>query len=148
MDEHAVAWEHTTHSFGEPYGAQRGCVEVSLCGPDDALVTVECAGRTIRVRLGELAERLARGPVVPDAGARRGLPGELALQTAVGALLGLGVRALDVEFDDPEFHDREFHDPELDGPGSSPGATFYYARAFQVDGELAWSSPIWVQPPA
>jgi hypothetical protein len=144
MDEHAVAWEHTTHSFGEPYGAQRGCVEVSVCGPDDALVTVECGGRTIRVRLGELAERLARGPVVTDAGAGRGLPGQLALQTAVGALLGLGVRALDVRFDDPGFDD-----PELDGPGfddrdPSPGTTFYYARAFQVDGELAWSSPIWV----
>jgi hypothetical protein len=24
---------------------------------------------------------------------------------------------------------------------------FYYARIIQVDGEMAWSSPIWVDPP-
>ena len=62
-------------------------------------------------------------------GGRAG-PGELALQPAVGALLGLGVREVDVEFRD-----------------ESPAAAFYYARVFQVDGEAAWSSPIWVRPP-
>ncbi|OLS97449.1 hypothetical protein BJF90_09880 [Pseudonocardia sp. CNS-004] len=56
-----------------------------------------------------------------------GLPGELALQPAVGALLGLGVRELDV--------------PLVD---DSTAPAFYYARVFQVDGEMAWSSPIWV----
>jgi hypothetical protein len=44
------------------------------------------------------------------------------------------VRALDVQFDDPGSDDDEH----------SPGPSFYYARVFQVDGELAWSSPIWV----
>jgi hypothetical protein len=53
----------------------------------------------------------------------------LALQPAVGALLGLGVRELDVSFDDD--------DPT--------GSAFYYARVFQTDGELAWSSPVWVR---
>ena len=48
-----------------------------------------------------------------------------------GALLGLGVRELDVRFDD---------DPHPTGPA------FYYARVFQTDGEMAWSSPIWVTP--
>jgi hypothetical protein len=38
------------------------------------------------------------------------------------------VRELDVSFDD-----------------DSDGTAFYYARAFQIDGELAWSSPIWVR---
>ncbi len=128
MDEHSVAWEHVTHSFGEPYGAQRGGVEVSVCGPADAQVHLECGGRTVRIGLAELAARLAGGPVVVEAG--RGLPGELALQPGVGALLGLGVRELDVAVDD-------------DG---SAGDAFYYARVFQVDGEMAWSSPIWVRP--
>ena len=77
---------------------------------------------------------------MPDPGAERRLPGELTLQTAVGALLGLGVRALDVQFEEGDFDDGDF-----DGE-PSPGPTFYYARAFQVDGELAWSSPIWVGP--
>jgi hypothetical protein len=57
-------------------------------------------------------------------------PGELALQPAIGALLGLGMREVDLEFTD-----------------ETPAAAFYYARVFQVDGELAWSSPIWVRPP-
>ena len=93
----ACAWEHTTHSFGEPYGAQRGGVEVSVCGPADALVHLDAPAGTIRIPLAELADRLARRPFVPDPGR---LPGELALQPAVGALLGLGVRELDVAFDD------------------------------------------------
>ena len=100
MDETGVSWEHTTHSFGEPYGAQRGGVEVSICGPGDARVRVACGGRSFRVGLAELAERLAGGPWAPERGAEPGLPGELILQPATGALLGLGVRELDVAFDD------------------------------------------------
>jgi hypothetical protein len=128
--EHAVAWQHTTHSFGEPYGAQRGGVEVSVCGPDDAQVWIACAGRSVRIGLAALADRLAGGPFVPGDGEAPGLPGVLAMQPAVGALLGLGTRELDVSF----------HDDEV-----LTGSCFYYARAFQVDGELAWSSPLWVR---
>ena len=126
MDDSTVAWQHVTHSFGEPYGSQRGGVEVSVCGPGEAQLTIECAGRTVRIGLAELASRLAEGPFVPDGNG----PGELALQPCVGALLGLGMRELDVDFTD-------FRDD----------AAFYYARVFQVDGEMAWSSPIWVRSP-
>ena len=72
MDEHTLAWQHVTHSFGDIYGSQRGGVEVSVCGPADAEVSIECAGRTVRARLAELAERLATGPFVPDGRAGRG----------------------------------------------------------------------------
>ena len=96
-----------------------------MCGTADTQVCLDVAGRLVRIGLAELADRLARGPVVVDGEG----PGVLALQPAVGALLGLGVRELDVSFDD-----------------DSTGAAYYYARAFQTDGELAWSSPIWVQP--
>ncbi len=123
MDDETVAWQHVTHSFGEPYGAQRGGVEVSVCGPADTQVSIECAGRIVRIGLAELASRLAAGRFVLDGDGA----GELALQPAVGALLGLGVREVDVDFCD-----------------ETPGPAFYYARVFQVDGELAWSSPIWV----
>jgi hypothetical protein len=92
-------------------------------------VIVDCAGRSFRIALAELAERLGRGPFVPDD--EPGRPGRLVLQPAVGALLGLGARTLDVSFRDDE--------PLRD-------TAFYYARAFQVDGELAWSSPLWVRP--
>ena len=97
-----------------------------MCGPGEAQLTIECAGRTVRIGLAELASRLAEGPFVPDGNG----PGELALQPCVGALLGLGMRELDVDFTD-------FRDD----------AAFYYARVFQVDGEMAWSSPIWVRSP-
>ena len=129
MDERSVAWQHVTHSFGEPYGAQRGGVEVSLCGPPDARVRLDVAGRSVRIELGGLAERLADGPVAVGDGA--GLPGTLTVQPAIGALLGLGARELDVSFQDDD---------------ALADAAFYYARAFQVDGELAWSSPLWVRP--
>jgi hypothetical protein len=129
MTEREVVWEHTTHSFGEPYGAQRGGVEVSICGPAHAQVLLECGGRSWRIGLTELAARLAAGRWTGDT---RPLDGELVLQPGTGALLGLGVRALDVAVEDP--------DPA--------GAGFYYARVFQVDGEMAWSSPIWLTPPA
>jgi hypothetical protein len=39
---------------------------------------------------------------------------------------------------DLDFTDREF----------SPGGSFYYVRVLQEDGQLAWSSPIWVESPA
>lgn len=129
MDERSLGWEHVTYSFGEPYGAQRGGVEVSVVGTADTEVRIDVAGRSIRIGLDELADRLARGPFVPEETSERA--GTLALAPAVGALLGLGVRELDVSFDD---------DDDL------TDTAFYYARAFQTDGEVAWSSPVWVLP--
>ena len=129
MDADRVEWQHVTHTFGEPYGAQRGGVEVSVCGPPDAQVVVDCAGRSLRIGLAELADHLARGPLVPEN--EEGRLGRLVLQPAIGALVGLGARTLDVSFRDDE---------PLDD------TAFYYARVFQVDGEMAWSSPIWVRP--
>jgi hypothetical protein len=126
MDGGSITWEHVTHSFGEPYGAQRGGVEMSVCGPPDATVHIECGGRAVTLELAKVAGQLAAGGVVLDT-PHTSLPGELALQPAVGALLGLGVPALDVSL--------------VDDAGA---AAFYYARVFQVDGEMAWSSPIWV----
>ena len=91
---------------------------------------IGCAGRSVRIGLAALADRLTGGAFVPGDGEAPGHPGVLALQPAVGALLGLGTRELDVSFPDDEI---------------LTGTCFYYARAFQVDGELAWSSPLWVR---
>jgi hypothetical protein len=102
-------------------------VEVSVCGPPDAVVHIECGGRGVALELAKLAGHVAAGGVLLDA-RHAALPGELALQPGVGALLGLGVHELDVPLIDDDV----------------AGTAFYYARVFQVDGEMAWSSPIWV----
>ena len=130
MDEHAVEWQHTTHSFGEPYGAQRGGVEVSVCGPDDAQVRIACAGRSVRIGLAALADRLTGGAV--RAGGRRSAGASRGSRAAARRRRPARSRhaQLDVSFPDDEI---------------LTGTCFYYARAFQVDGELAWSSPLWVR---
>ena len=127
MDERAVAWEHVTHSFGEPYGAQRGGVEVSVCGTADAQVRIDVAGRSVRIGLAELADRLARGPFVPDG---RGGPGSRPPARRRRPARSRRARA---------------RGRRSTTVTQTPPA-FYYARVFQTDGEMAWSSPIWVQP--
>ena len=59
-------------------------------------------------------------------------PGHLRLQPGIGGLSSLHTTSLDLTWTDPA--------PAADG------SAFYYARVFQVDGEMAWSSPIWVDP--
>jgi hypothetical protein len=116
-DETSVAWRATTYSFGEPYGAQRGAVELTLVGPPDAVVSVSLAGRDAQIPLGRLDGRTQE---------LRGAPGRVRLQPAIGGLIGLGRSSLDLEWTDPA--------PTEGG--------FYYVRIIQTDGEMAWSSPI------
>lgn len=129
-----VSWVCTTASFGEPYGSQRGGIEVTVTGPPEATVSVRLAGREYDVPLGALHRDPHR--ILP------GEPGEVRLQPGIGALTSLGVAALDLEWTD--------HTPdntEDTGDSADLGnrrADFYYVRVFCVDGEMAWSSPIWV----
>jgi hypothetical protein len=119
-----VAWVCTTYSFGEPYGSQRGGVELTVIGPPEATVSVVVGGSTLEVALGDLARMAVHDVPVPR--------GHLRLQPGIGGLTGLGVRSVDLTWTDPE--------PPADR------TAFYYARVFLVDGEMAWSSPIWVTP--
>jgi hypothetical protein len=116
---HRVAWKHHARSFGEPYGSQRGGIELTVTGPPDAVVTVVSAGRRVEVSLAEL-ERAERHELP-------GGPGRFFVQHGVGGLSSMRTRTLDVTWVD-----------------NSEEAAFYYVRVFQVDGEMAWSSPIWV----
>jgi hypothetical protein len=120
VSDTSVAWRATTRSFGEPYGSQRGGVELTLVGPADATARVTVGPRRARLTLGGLLDR--RGHEVP------GGPGRLRLQPGTGGLTSLGTQVLDVAWTDP-----------------APGDGFYYARVVQVDGEMAWSSPIWAR---
>lgn len=118
--ETEVAWRATSHSFGEPYGAQRGCVELTVTGPPDALVTLTMPGRSAVLTLAELVDRPEHE--VPGTG------GRVRLQHGTGGLVGLGRERVELTWTDPAADD---------------AAAFYYARVVQVDGEMAWSSPIW-----
>ncbi len=136
VDETQVSWRATTHSFGEPYGAQRGAVETTLVGPPEAQVEVLAGERVLRATLAEISETLARDGALDIPGPAHAL-GQLRMQPSVGGLTSLGVRELDVEWTDPPPAER----------GAAHAATFYYVRLYLVDGEMAWSSPIWVLPP-
>ena len=119
-----VGWACTTYSFGEPYGSQRGGVELTVVGPPEATVTVHLGGASLDVTIADLDRQPVHEVAV--------LGGHLRLQPGIGGLTGLGTRSLDLTWTDPA--------PPLDR------TAFYYARVFLVDGEMAWSSPIWVTP--
>jgi hypothetical protein len=119
FDTTSVRWSAVTTSFGEPYGNQRGGIEVTLTGPPDCLVRVETTAGRLITRLGEIVRRRVVEGVV------RG-EGRLRLQPGVGGLVSLGSKEVRTSHTD-------------DRPG------WYLARVYQVDGEMAWSSPIWVE---
>lgn len=108
-----------TTSFGEVYGVQRGDVELTVLGPPGAQVSVRTAQGGTTTTL----ERLLAGPLdVPVTGR-----GRLSLRSGVGGLTGLGSREHRLRWSDP-----------------TGGPAWYYLRAIQTDGEMVWSSPVWV----
>ncbi|MGH3412786.1 MAG: DUF3604 domain-containing protein [Marmoricola sp.] len=122
-DEATVAWRSSTRSFGAPYGAQRGGIECTVLGPPDARATIRAGDRSGSLAVAELAALDGPRPFP-------GEPGHFAVQPGTGGLSSLGTTGIDLTWTDQE----------ADGPA------FYYVRAVQVDGEMAWSSPIWVTP--
>jgi hypothetical protein len=118
-EPHRLAWSHCARSFGEPYGAQRGGIELTVTGSPDATVTVTAAGRCAELTLRELRDTTRQE--LP------GEPGRFFVQHGIGGLSSLDTSTLDIAWTD-----------------QSREQAFYYVRVFQVDGEMAWSSPIWV----
>jgi hypothetical protein len=121
-EPHRVRWQHHARSFGAPYGAQRGGIELTLAGPPDAVVTISAAGRHVELLLADV-EHTQRQELP-------GGPGRFFVQHGIGGLASMGTTTVDLTWAD------EAREP-----------AFYYVRAFQVDGEMAWSSPIWVTAP-
>jgi hypothetical protein len=126
-DDAEVAWANTTKSFGEPYGAQRGGIELTVAGPPDAVVSVTLPDRGLDVTMADLWTDLGAG----QSRELPGSPGVFRIQPGIGGLSSLHATAIDLTWTDQS---------------STPA--FYYVRVFQVDGEMAWSSPIWVAPTA
>ena len=117
-----VAWSADTRNFHSQYGAQRGGVELTLLGPWGATVRVVTGPASGETTLGELEEsgRVELG---------RGEAGSLGLQRATGGLLSLGRPQLTMSC-------------EL----AVTRPSWYYVRVTLEDGEMAWSSPVWITP--
>jgi hypothetical protein len=118
-----IEWRTVVPNLGghAMYGsARRGGVEVTVIGPPDAVVVVTTAPASVRARLSDLASNRAV-EVKGDDGRR------LRLQPGTGALTGMGCSEKRISW--------------VDQPDAS---AWYYVRAILTDGELAWSSPIWV----
>jgi hypothetical protein len=99
---------------------------LNVRGRSDAKVTLKWDEQTREMALAELLERRIEG-VTP-----RG-PFEITATEPPDAQIdlshGLAVREVEHEWTDPS---------------AGPGAHWYYARAIQADGEMVWSSPIFV----
>jgi hypothetical protein len=120
FDESRVKWQAVTTSFGEPYGHQRGGVDLTVAGPADALVRVDTRAGRIVTRLRTILENGVVDGIVRGEGILR-------IQPGVGGLVGLGRSRADIT-----------HVDETGDPG------WFVARVILTDGEMAWSSPIWV----
>jgi hypothetical protein len=117
-----VGWAAQTCNFRSQYGAQRGGVEVTVIGSPACAVRVTTAAGSGSTTIGELAasRRVELG---------RSAAGTLAIQHATGGLASLGRNQAVVAFEEPVV---------------TP--SWYYARVILEDGEMAWSSPVWVNP--
>ena len=139
-----VASHEATFTWAAGYDGywEKALARVRLRGPADDRVTIEAGtgpadtapSFTKTTALRDVAGKVARGdsPLgVWELQGRDSFDGPLSIERAAGggALRSLGTRDFEQEWSDDE---------------PSPGRAWYYARTVQVDGETAWSSPIYV----
>lgn len=120
MDDRTAAWQGVTPTFGEMFGAQRGQVELTVTGPPEAAVSVEAGAVTLTTTVGDLAN----GNVCAEDTNR----GRLSVRPGTGGLTSLGTQ-------------RVAHSWELE----ITEPVWLYSRIILVDGEMAWSSPVWIE---
>ena len=120
-DEREIRWVASTKSFGEPYGSQRGGIEMTIVGPPEGIVEVVTSQGEVRVPLGRLLID------VVEVLRSDGRSGRLLLQPGTGGLTSLGANQQTLTWVD-----------------EAAGPAYYFVRVIQVDGEMAWSSPVWV----
>ncbi|MBA2528861.1 MAG: DUF3604 domain-containing protein, partial [Euzebyales bacterium] len=131
----SVCWAAATQSFGGGgiYGPTRGGIELTVVGPPEAVVGVDSRAGKVSADLATLREHPVDATSTTMS-TRAQASGRLRLQPGVGGLSSLGGSQLRLRWTDER---------------SEPA--WYYARVYLVDGEMAWSSPIWVdsdEPPA
>lgn len=117
---HRVAWSAETRNFNSQYGAQRGGVEMTLVGRPDAVVTVSTASMAGRTVL----RSVESGPLLAES-----REGRLTLRAGTGGLRSLGTKEISLS---------------VTQPVTRPD--WFYPRVILEDGEMAWASPVWIEP--
>ena len=81
-------------------------------------------------------DTVIRGGTIVDGTGNPSFTGDIAIDgdriAQTGGKAGPGKREINVMFTDSQ---------------SAPGESWYYARVLQEDGQLAWSSPVWIKRP-
>jgi hypothetical protein len=125
VSDHQVEWclrypEFLTHQPASPAGACTMGFTIATTNPEHETVELSVAGRRLRLALRDLAS---------GAEAREEFDGgRIQVRRGTGGLTGLGTRTI-----------RHTFKARPVAPGH-----WYYTRVIQVDGEMAWTSPIWV----
>ena len=120
--EDHIRWSAATRNFSSQYGSQRGGIEVTVIGESDAVIDLDLKYGGGKVTLGRLLEEETL--VLVDNAEMY-----CAIQRGTGGLAGMGSRSFSANFTE------EVTEPH-----------YLYARLFLVDGEMAWSSPVWINP--
>ena len=135
--KHGVRW-NTANGGLSGWGEEDRSFRLSA--PIDELLRIRYDEEEVEITVGELLEGGFHGRFAcaggSTAAARRGQPFGLRVvapeELRVDPSRGLGVREFRTEWVDDS---------------SPPGRSWYYARVIQTDGEVAWSSPVFVERP-
>lgn len=120
VGEDFVRWSAHTRNFSSQYGAQRGGVEMTVIGRPDAILAIDLVPGGSKVELGSILSD--RGVTILDDGKMR-----LVVQPGTGGLQSMKTTDFSTTWQEAITEDHA-----------------YYVRLFLVDGEMAWSSPVWV----
>ena len=120
VGEDFIRWRAHTRNFSSQYGSQRGGVEATIIGKPDAILTLDLALGGHKIELGSILRD--RGAVIFDDSNMR-----LVVQPGTGGLQSMNTKKFSTIWQESISEDHS-----------------YYVRLFLVDGEMAWSSPVWV----
>ena len=104
---------------GNP-GSWSSAIDLIVEAPEDARITISFPDRKETFSLGEILKK----EIIVDLN-----PGKFMLKKGDIPTQSLGLTEASFEFKDEK---------------SAPGTSWYYLRAIQTNGEMAWSSPIWI----
>jgi len=125
------------------YGFRQGMV-LRLEGDEDTVLGLSVEGEEIELRLSDTITRTHLFPLLEESGRR--------VESEFGIVEG-ELRNPDIYYHNarkirvhPSYPEESYlvH-LDLEDVEISPGNNYYYARVRQIDGQMAWSSPMWIE---